>query len=301
MLVNNTIMDLKKYNPKLAILPNGLKNTGVLCYFNALIQSLLSCTSFIEAILEIDQADQSNELLKVLFFICSQITQDKWSPKYSIAIWSTFIREIKNQQKTITFGNGQEDTHEALLLFLDCLDFKNNTGISKLFQHRYRCYITCPECDQRHQAEANTGSIRMISYVDEKDLTNGKLTDFLRSHVTHTDENHKCDRCSFRGIKQMQYNLTMLPEIFIILFKKYEKKWISNRPKNLKFVTSNSNNIMSYKLVSQVEHSGSHYWSRSLRKTGISILNDINVSSCANWDSDELNTYLVFYHYTGLV
>lgn len=311
-------MDLRKYNPELTIKAEGLKNTGVLCYFNSLIQSLLSCTSFIQTILEVGVEQgmnkdvghnkgplASNELWQVLFFICNQITMGdpKWSPNYSVAIWKMFMKEIKKQKKQIAFGKGQEDTHEALMLFLDCLETKNHTEISKLFRHRYRCYITCPACKRRHEAEPNTGSIRMISYVNEKDSNGGNLIDFIKSHNDSTDENHICSNCTFKGIKKMQYSLSMLPEIFIILFKKYEKKWHSNRPETLEFVTCENKN-MSYRLVSQVEHSGNtsggHYWARSLRKNGVNVLNDMQVINERVWKSGEPNIYIVFYHFVKM-
>ena len=124
-------INIKKYNPEYTIAANGLRNTGVLCYFNALIQSLLSNTSFIETILEVGYEQgldkdkghnkgplANNDLWCGLFIICQRITSDtpQWHPNYSVAIWKMFIGEIKKQKKQIAFGNGQEDTHEALLL-----------------------------------------------------------------------------------------------------------------------------------------------------------------------------------------
>ena len=44
-------MDLTKYNEELCINPVGFVNNGVICYFNSMLQSLLSCTSFIEKVL----------------------------------------------------------------------------------------------------------------------------------------------------------------------------------------------------------------------------------------------------------
>lgn len=311
-------MDLKKYNTKFTIDANGLQNTGVLCYFNSLIQSLLSCTSFIETILEVGIEQgldkdpghnrgplATNELWQVLFYTCRQITQEnpKWRIQYSTAIYTMFIKEIKKQKIEIVFGRGQEDTHEALLLFLDCLEIKNHKEISRLFQHRYRCFITCPKCNNQHEAEENTGSIRMISYINESDSKNNKLIDFLRSYTTNTDENHLCENCNFRGVKTIEYNLTMLPEIFIILFKKYDNKWQSNRPETLSFKTSNDKS-MEYQLVSQIEHTGGqrggHYWARSLRKNGVYVLNDTGVTYDRVWKSGEPNIYVAFYHYVEL-
>lgn len=314
-------MDLKEYDTRLQIEANGLRNTGVICYFNSLIQSLLSCTSFIQTILDVGYSQNmdkptghnkgslaSNELWQVLFYICSKLKSNPsdWSSTYSIAIYKMFMKEIKKQNKQTNLGNGQEDAQEALLLFLDCLETKTHNDVSKLFQHRYRCFITCPECHNIHEMNNLTGSIRIFSYIDEQDSKNHTLNNFIRSHNGETDDKHICTNCDFKGIKKIRYVLTMLPEIFIVLFKKYNKKWISNRPESLSFVTNTkyNNKNMNYMLVSQIEHTGNrdggHYWCRSLRQDGIYVLNDMNITEEKHWQSGEPNIYIAFYHYTGL-
>ena len=49
------------YNESSAIIPFGFNNLGATCYFNAVLQSLLSCTSFIEELLQKDTRDRYNK------------------------------------------------------------------------------------------------------------------------------------------------------------------------------------------------------------------------------------------------
>ena len=44
-------MSLISYNNESELLPTGFINLGATCYFNALLQSMLSCTSFIDVII----------------------------------------------------------------------------------------------------------------------------------------------------------------------------------------------------------------------------------------------------------
>lgn len=310
----------KEYNYDYSLHAGGLKNTGVICYFNSLLQSLFSCPAFIETILNLGYENgmdkdlghnrgslANNELLRLLFLIFRNLKKSEntgnWDHRFSIAIWKTFMKEIKRQEKQVLFGRGQEDSHEALLLFLDCLQSRT---IDELFQHRYRVYIKCPSCNNRYEAEKLNGSIRMISYIDEESSKKYPLMEFLSQHTDMTDENHKCDNCNFRGEKEKEHVLSMMPEIFIVLFKKYETKWVSNRPEKLSFQTNQRLNHkhMKYNLVSQIEHSGTknggHYWARSLRRDGVYVLNDSNAVKQPSWSSGEPNVYMAWYHYSGL-
>ena len=42
------------YNEKYEFNPNGFVNLGATCYFNSLVQGLMSCTQLTETILEMD-------------------------------------------------------------------------------------------------------------------------------------------------------------------------------------------------------------------------------------------------------
>jgi hypothetical protein len=65
--------------------------------------------------------------------------------------------------------------------------------------------------------------------------------------------------------------LVMIPEVFIVQYKKYNAKWSSASPEILKF--KHSKNKLLYQLVSQSQHSGGqsggHYWSISKRNGGV--------------------------------
>jgi ubiquitin C-terminal hydrolase len=57
------------YNADLAPEPFGLSNTGVICYFNAFLQSLSSCTAFIETVLKNEELLSTNTGKAVYSFI----------------------------------------------------------------------------------------------------------------------------------------------------------------------------------------------------------------------------------------
>ena len=48
-------MSLIEYDESFALYPLGFRNLGTTCYFNALLQSMLSCTSFIQELLQTNQ------------------------------------------------------------------------------------------------------------------------------------------------------------------------------------------------------------------------------------------------------
>ena len=114
-------MNLEKYNSQLAVSPVGFRNTGVICYFNSVLQSLLSCTSFISKIKEEKLKHPSNTTLAefnklidlyeslrnnenkkdINNLIISKIQQ------MSVSLWRSMA--IANKQKNNNFSfNGQQ-------------------------------------------------------------------------------------------------------------------------------------------------------------------------------------------------
>ena len=57
------------YNAGSNLLPFGFRNLGVTCYFNALVQSLLSCTSFMEEIMQDKKKYKTNPVSNTLIEI----------------------------------------------------------------------------------------------------------------------------------------------------------------------------------------------------------------------------------------
>lgn len=59
-------MSLIVYNNESGLLPSGFINLGATCYFNALLQSILSCTSFIDIIFNEREIFNNNSITRLI-------------------------------------------------------------------------------------------------------------------------------------------------------------------------------------------------------------------------------------------
>jgi ubiquitin C-terminal hydrolase len=98
----------------------------------------------------------------------------------------------------------------------------------------------------------------------------------------------------------------MIPEIIVCSFNIYARNGVARTPRyfplTLEFPATSGGTMM-YKLVGQIEHSGSlaggHYWARGLRKNGVFRLND--TSTAPSTFETTSGTYIVAYHYDRTV
>lgn len=253
--------------------PAGLYNTGSICYFNSLLQVLISCTS-----LHTWSSKSKTELEDAFkLFIDNSETLD---PMASTNLLSALRKKVPS------FGNGQESASEAFVFLLNSID---NAELNNLFTHRFRYTITCKRCSHKTKEVADTAILCEI--FDTNNFTEKNL--LCRKQVLN---DYKCDNCNLTGATKIS-KLTMLPEILVCLFNVYYTKKNHNFPNMLEFPGSN-NRKLKYLLVGQVEHSGSlnggHYWSRAIRKDGIYLFNDNSYSKSELIPT--VNTYLVVYH-----
>lgn len=331
-------MDLVKYNTQSAVNPIGFRNTGVICYFNSVLQSLLSCTSFIDKIkeekLKIDNPNKDNIVLKEfiklinlynMFINKSEIKQDGEKrdeiQKMSISLWKSMA--ITNKQKNSNFSfNGQQCAGEGLNQLLESME--ELQGIQNLFMHRYTSNLYCFDCKKWVSKVDNTNNIFIvepdlrIQQLDEfKDFDKkeheifgklynapnlSELNKYLIKQNTYVDKEYKCPKCEKKGEKYKLNYLVMVPEILVVMSKKYDNSMrkqnvFTDFPEKLSF-SGNDGNILRYTAVSQIEHSGGlnggHYWAISKRKDGWYNCNDLSIS--ASQFKPTNNTYIVFYH-----
>lgn len=295
-------MDFLFYNEKYTVVPSGFQNTGVICYFNSLLQSLLSCTALNQYMIntpinytnKLGQPTTKNIVWKTYQdMIKGMLTTP--NSKWSVIMWEVLINYLKKNNKHENFGKGQEDAHEGLVILLDAMNDKN---IDRLFDHRFRTTIKCNFCDKVCSITMDESTVIDV-YPEELDEKNS-LEQYIKKYNPIMDENYICSHkdCMKRGNKNQERNITMLPEIIILQFKKYNNKTLVKFPEQIDFSSINNKNII-YKLVSQIEHSGNknggHYWSISLREhEKIYNFNDTSIID-AVWNPTN-NTYMAFYH-----
>ncbi len=307
---------LIKLKNKFLLFPFGLYNNSVLCYFNSLIQTLLSCTSITEYLLENKENFKNNSFLKIYIKLIEKykdIKTDNYTiENMNLLLFSNFLKKLK--QKKINFGFDQEDSGELLLLLLEVI---NDKYIYNLFMHKYRCNIYCRDCknminisnDVNTFFEMNIDEINNNFLKSEIDCNLDNLNKYVRNNYSEL-ENYKCNNCHVYDDCIKINRLILTPTIIIINLNKYSKKGEYTYPLQLIFKNKKQQNIYYYNLISTINHSGNqnfgHYVTKTIRKkiedsksedfkSDIYLLNDTSYE-VSNFDSN-LNVYLLFYHF----
>jgi len=292
----------------------GFINLGATCYFNSLLQCLLSCPSIYQTLNRIRNAEhvKQNMLAQNFIKLWDAAINNQDIHSLCIPVWKNVIAISQNQNNRVRMNSGQQDAHEGLMMFLDAME--TIPEVRMLFEHRHRIQVLCDLCnefviDKREtnlvfeaQQDLRTEQLEKFKDVDKFYNTNMSLNDFLLRQNGYVDENHLCEKCQKKCEKFKTTSLTMAPEILPVVFKKYAEKSLTPFPAQLEFATSQNTKLV-YKLVAQSEHSGNaaggHYWAVCKRKSGWKTLNDSSVSD--GQPGPTLNTYMIFYHYVGQV
>jgi ubiquitin C-terminal hydrolase len=176
-------MSLISYNSQLEIEPTGFINLGTTCYFNALLQSMLSCTSLIDVLTTkkyvsnainaqptsvdvclVNNPAESNNITNLIIKYIElnrtlkqansvtdiqdqKIIKDELS-NYAPLIWKQMIKKLSNDKKIPiqSFMQGQQCAGEGFHYLLESME--EFPLIQKLFMHRYKSLIHCSNCNK---------------------------------------------------------------------------------------------------------------------------------------------------------
>lgn len=309
------------YNADLAPEPFGLSNTGVICYFNAFLQSLSSCTVFIETVLRNEELLNTNTG-RAMFKFIRDVNRGEPVSHHSSVVLAALKADLRRRRPNVMFGDNQESASEALVHILEMMipeDAPQFNEITNLFLHRYVCYTHCEHCKSVVSREKDLAfNFNMFQSPPPTDANSFSLA--LRVHKSVT-EDYKCEKCpcmhcgsgisdgkcSACGKPQRKttavrvYKLAMVPEIVFCMFNIYKTRIERFIPTDFGIPTRDGRKQHMYRMVGQIEHSGSlhggHYWARGLRSENrVFNLNDSGVSP-SRFESTP-GTYIAIYNYT---
>lgn len=291
--------DLLRFNPDYLLSLCGLKNNGVLCYLNSLVQCLGGCPSFWETLLKkrdkyernTDDYKIENALLKI-YDETKRDSENNKSGEYTVPSNSTveLLRAIRSQRKAkgeiLNLVDGeQECLHLGLQYMIDVM----GQDIKNLFLIRYSCEVSCKKCKRKNKKD-DDGANFMVTIFEEENVIKDALgsspdstmqksyENYIKKTVQLPDAEYKCEGCKAHnevdskgnrsGPIEQTYYLRMISEIVVVVFNQYFEKREYNFPDELEFPATGGK-ILKYKVVSVAEHIGSrhggHYTARSIR------------------------------------
>jgi len=254
----------------------------------------------------------------------------------SSTVLQALVSDLALRRPHVRFGRGQESASEALVHFLDMIEpqslehiSRRNHPLTKLFLHHIRCELHCRKCKNIVSTNSDYAVNFNLFHFDK--MTNppkntNEFSKALRFSVSTTEDyrcskclcvncgsslvDNKCNTCGKLAEKTTVfriYNLTMAPEIIFCMFNLYVgfggSRISRYFPEYIELPT-NDKTTFRFKLIGQVEHSGSlsggHYWARGLRaRNNVFMLNDNSVSPTVFTPTS--NTYIVAYHYVDTI
>lgn len=254
--------------------PFGLENGGNNCYFNSLIQGMLSCEPFYKLIME---KKPTSGVGGAIYRLCMGITSS--------------VSEIKRElsrYKSIYQGNAQECAFETYDFLIESM---KDIGVPKLFTNRIRRTITCT-CG--HITKVPIESPYFILFVNKRH--HSSLLGALNEVESLPD--YKCDKCHMFGTSKSISAVSMVPEILTIVLAQYTSagKHIFALEDIIRIPKKPDGEFV-YKKIASLEHYGSNgggHYTCVAERNGISyVFNDLSVGSSSL--SNTSNSYILFY------
>jgi ubiquitin C-terminal hydrolase len=290
------------HNKNLILKPFGLCNMGNTCYFNALCQCMMSCTTLTHSLSTVPSGvnnvrDVYGEMI---------VRRD---PAYSMQLWHAMKSHLEAKKHSVLDGR-QQDTHEAFMLLMQC--FEGLDEVEKLFTHTVQNMKYCFKCETYTGDKVLAKNTFFNVPPTFKNQISSDVIEAcaeyipapnLESYIFRSvEELHKftCTNpeCKSTSRKVQLTFLKEIPEIIVVLVTKYDQKFNTYFPEF--FELPGKHKTLKYRAVGQILHSGSqdggHYWAHVLRHDGWYNCNDSHYSKIGGFSSCS-DTYVVFYEF----
>jgi uncharacterized UBP type Zn finger protein len=312
--------DVQLYKVK----PFGLINPSNNCYFNSLMQFMLTCnlhSELKESYANIDRKIKNNEtvlnvslrnklgsvydetllvnsihdilkyLIDILKLAGALIKDGRYNdiPKTGVPSMSTFVLKklsITNIDSIRRLITGQQSVCEVFILLVELL------GLEEMFKIVHVRDIRCYKCSYKNRTE-------VISYhynaFDESvtDFSTRLKTDMLGEE---SDIDYVCE-CGAKKVNSKIW-LKETSDNIVVIFNKFSEKKDLRHPTMLTFDTAGSFKIV-YQLAAQIEHIGDahhgHYITLTERDNEVFLCDDDRIIKLNGKLQSTANTYMVLY------
>lgn len=241
----------------------GLMNNGATCWFNALIQALISSPDFVAAI---QQSNETDGLRATFREFLNSVTTPVANVK------PVLDGLLAKAGSGIMMGR-QDDAIAGFDFLVDAL----GDEIKNVFKSRWRVDIFCGKC---RKLVSNTIDDMYRLTVEQKfETLEGKtneLQEFIAGHMSQFN-GYKCPACNETVIGAKVTRLVEPPKVLVISYNKYMEKWKSG-PRLAAIKTRGRE----YRLQAIVQHygtmGGGHYRAAAARDGVVYTFDDTSVT-----------------------
>jgi ubiquitin C-terminal hydrolase len=266
--------------------PDGFINTGSICYWNALMQCMLSSKEISNELSSGEAIDNPFDLKDAYLKLIKES-----QPRQSGVVLNILINILRKKNINLIYGDQQESASEGLVHFIGQMP-----KLEYLLSHRYEKYVICGNCNFK-SAEVRDTAIHFECFdKDFENITTPEEFSLLLLSKKELMPDYKCDLCNKTSPETQKIeNLKYSPNVIVILFNKYFNKKLIYCPHE--FTMPGVDIDIKYKQIGQIRHGGSlhggHYWALINRGDNWFIADDMSIHLVPYSLSAE--TYVVFF------
>jgi hypothetical protein len=259
-----------------------------MCYFNSLMQAMLSCTAF-------TSIENVSNPIEAMFLQLADGLIDNFHAFNVLASHPGIKMNML-------------DTNCAHSLYMYIID--NCPALARRSVNRYTVTINCPKCS----FVSNEQKINEYSFLIHDEFVN--VNEHIRKYIDQLDYQLDCS-CNQPSLAHASTSLVDEPtslahttsstdavkihrlgyvsEVIVLHVFNEMHATFHNIPQELLFMGSNGQS-MEYRLVAVIYHSSNHYWTICIRNGLFYMFNDHYVQQLPI-NRFPTNGYLYFYHY----